>query len=509
MILNLFASRPKHPLGDPKELKRVIGALPVDNPFKAADEVYGWFESLRNAEGFHESALFDVVRQLDEAGVQHVRRLARDYLHAARLSKSDERRLWSMNFNYWGELASLYAQCIEACSRSPKDKALEAMRQQLPLATARLVNTRACQQKWMFFRYGVVGEDLWRGLNQAYLQASNAGQALKTVHLYPAQTRQTSAMLQYLQALVLASSATDSLMPLEIELADRLVAHLLPDFVFSDQCVADSVYWIDAAAGAPPARLARPPSQIRPSMRFFAPGDAHRKLAELNHSVERGEVPKTLNLGGEYSAKIVLPVLRHLARYWAPVPPQRVHPRFPAKSRLAVLQGFDDCFTLFSGQIARLGKERSAESWVVENVSQSGFRARVDVLGEVLSIGALLGLQPEGGENWVLGVVRRFSKEPDGQATVGIEVLSKRAQSLELWPRSAGFSATGAMPGIFLRDGERGNKPADEMRFVLPAGSFDVRTNLESVSADERFLLSPIELEEANGNFEVARYRRS
>lgn len=40
-------------------------------------------------------------------------------------------------------------------------------------------------------------------------------------------------------------------------------------------------------------------------------------------SVERGQIPAELNLGGEYSAKVLLPVLRHLARYWAAEPPQR------------------------------------------------------------------------------------------------------------------------------------------------------------------------------------------
>lgn len=39
MILNLFSSRPDHPLGDPKELKRTLVELPLDNSFKAVDEV--------------------------------------------------------------------------------------------------------------------------------------------------------------------------------------------------------------------------------------------------------------------------------------------------------------------------------------------------------------------------------------------------------------------------------------------------------------------------------------
>jgi hypothetical protein len=44
MIMNLFSSRPEHPLGEPKELKRVLAELPLDNAFKTVDEIHGWLE---------------------------------------------------------------------------------------------------------------------------------------------------------------------------------------------------------------------------------------------------------------------------------------------------------------------------------------------------------------------------------------------------------------------------------------------------------------------------------
>ncbi len=197
-------------------------------------------------------------------------------------------------------------------------------------------------------------------------------------------------------------------------------------------------------------------------------------------------------------------VLRHLASNWSPQPPQREHPRHPVKTRISVLQGFDDCFTLFSGDVARLGKERTAESWVVEDVSLGGFRARVEVLADWLKIGALMSLQPEGGENWVLGVVRRFSKDAEGQAHVGIKALSRQAKSVELRPRSSGFSATGAIPGIrLLEDDNHG-----ELRLAMPLESFDVRESLEFIDGGKRYLLSPIELEGSGSNYEIGRYRQ-
>ena len=72
-------------------------------------------------------------------------------------------------------------------------------------------------------------------------------------------------------------------------------------------------------------------------------------------------------------------------------------------------------------------------------------------------------------------------------------------------PRTAGFSAAGAIPGILLREGN----PTGEVRVVLPFASFDVRESLELQQGGRLHLLVPVELEESGSNFEVGRYRES
>ena len=69
------------------------------------------------------------------------------------------------------------------------------------------------------------------------------------------------------------SSSMDSLLPLEIELAERLIAYFLPGFVFSAKGIETSVYWVDPATPQPPVRLARMPAPS-PTLRFFQPGTA-------------------------------------------------------------------------------------------------------------------------------------------------------------------------------------------------------------------------------------------
>ena len=98
---------------------------------------------------------------------------------------------------------------------------------------------------------------------------------------------------------------------------------------------------------------------------------------------------------------------------------------------------------------------------------------------------------------------RYHSKDAEDHAGVAIKALSRQAMSIELRPRTSGFSATGAIPGIWLREG---NDPG-ESRVVLPSGSFMVRENLEFEHDGRRYLLTPVELLEAGRTFEIGRYR--
>jgi hypothetical protein len=497
----IFSTRPDHPLGEVKEFKRVLAGLPQDT-FKAVDEIYTWLESLRQADGFRLDHLHEVVSGLDRAAQPHLKRLTRHYLETPRLSKNEERRLWTTCFNYWGTVSWLYASCVERFDKNPKDKGASAFKGDAPVAATRLMAARSNQLKWIDYRYGVIGEDSWRGIGRPYLAAETHGYAQKPVQIYPGIPGMTCVAQQYLQALVRESSSVSMLLPLEIEMADRVIAYFLPTFVFGKECSPGSAYWTDAAGALPPARLVRPPARHLPGLRFFQPGAAFSALDELIRVVERGMVPKEINLGMECSAATLLKVLKHLALYWAPASPHREHVRHAVKTRMAVLQGFDSSLAVFAGKVARLGVEQSAESWVVDNVSLGGFRAGTDTAGDWLTIGSLLCLQPEGGDNWVLGVVRRRSVNGDSQAVIGIQTLARNAQSVELRPRATGISAD-AVPGIRLL----GENATEQVRLVLPPGNFNVRQTLELIHEGERCSLAPVELEESGGGFEIGVYR--
>ncbi len=501
----MFAQKAEHPLLDPRELRRVLSELPKDNAFKALDEIAGWLESLLATHDAPLDRIYPIVTQLDDLARPHLKRMTREYLNTPRQSRSEEKRLWSINSGVWQLLAANYEHCLSGLP--DKGKTGEHIKAALPNLCTRLIGAQAAVMKWGQFHYGPTPGTLWRQMGHALLSAEAAGVASKVISL-GATGSLSSAQQEFNKVMAFQAASLDSLLPHEIELAERLIEYFLPHFVFTEIFSHDSVYWVDLCLGQPPLRLAQRPTDVRPSQRFFKPGVAHDEIRGLLIRLEQGnDMPAEINLGGQYSAKTLIPVLRHLAAYLAPVPPQRKHDRHRVKHRMSVLHGLINAFVVFSGEFGGRPAGLQIESWVVENVSRGGFGAELaNISGDWLKVGVLVAVQPEGGDNWLLGIVRRYNRLNDNAARVGIESVGRQIVSAELKVRSASsYAAVAGTPALLILDG---NAPG-ELRVVLPMASFDLRETLEYTQDGRRYLLTPVALLEQTPDFEFARYRHS
>jgi hypothetical protein len=507
VIAKLFSSSENlHPLADPKAIKAVLAELPAGDDLKAIDELTGWFESLCNADNIRPEQLLPATRQLDEAGQGLLRRIVRAYLITppTERSRADEQRVWSLCGAYFHYCGLLYGTLCAAGApqgevKSEARKSADLLRPHLPVLFGRQIAALAALGKWRHFHYERLPGEFWQRLGAAYLGSERLGLASKPVGLYPGLPETTSAQ-QYTQFLVFEASSPDSLLPLEIEIAEKVIAYFAPLFVLGPGNRADNVYWIDAGQGNPPLRLVVPPSPAA-TVRLLALGRAPEALSELVRTVERGEVPANLALGGQYPARAVLRVLQHLAAYWAPQPPLRQHKRHLVKTgSLRALQGFEGCLSVVRGQ----PRVEEAETWQVENVSLGGFGAALPSgRRELLRIGELVALQPEGGDNWLIAIVRRYGRDRDTQSA-GLQTLSKQAAPLLL--RVCGsqrYGADGGVPAILLDDASQENA----VRVLLPATTFDLSESYDSKVAGRSALLSPIELLEAGRDYQIGRYR--
>ena len=493
MLGSLFSSKPDHPLADPKEAKRVFDALPGREPAGAIDEATALLESLAGVEDFKPEQRLALVLQLDEAAIVPARRLGREYV-SARLGRPQEQSLWHANRDYWATLIAAYDDSLRRFDAN--EKGAEAMKPALPLLYSRLLNAARQRLKWEQFRYGPVDNALWQTMGHVYLAAADKRLADKAVDLYPGGGAATTVAGQYLKALVFHASSMDNLLPVEIELAQHLISHFLPRFVFTAEPRPDNVYWVDAARPVPPARLARPP-EISPTLRFFNSIPAVEAIEQLRLRIGRdGSVPAEVNLGGQYSVAAVLPVLDHLAMCWSPKPPMRKDARHRVKSRLAVVHGVSEIHHQLQGH-SEFGE---SESWVVDDVSLGGMSAKMSLgtqaSGDWIRIGALIGLQPEGGGNWLVGMVRRFSRDSESVGSVGIETLSKS-------PRAIVADAGGLQTeGVLLDAPQQG----DSVRVALPAASWEDGVSLLFPLDGARVRLFPEAELEATPDMVIGRY---
>ena len=497
------AKKTDHPLADARELRRVIDGLRADNAFKVLDDITGWLESLRDVPAFPADRFYEAVCRLDDAAQPHLKRLARDYLHSPHQSIAEEKRLWTTCHDYWALVAERYEHCLNASGATTRVG--EHLKQALPALSARLIVALGHVFKWRQFHHGPSDSSLWQRLGAALLAAEGAGVAGRAGTPRENSSGLGSPQQEYIKLVAFHAASVDSLTALDIELVERLIANFYPGFAFSAVAEVDSVYWVDLALPVPPTRLARMPSTAVATQRFFKPATAHAAIAKLLHDLERGhDVPADLVLGGHYHAQALLPALRHLVLYLAPVPPQRRHERHNVKQRALVVHGLSQAIQMISGTNPEVGMV-PAELWQVENVSRGGFGALLDsVPGEWLKVGAVVAMQPNAGGNWLLGIVRRYVRLGQSAAQVGIETLALQAVAVELRTRSASsYAAAAGIGALLIREG---GVPG-EVRMLMPFASFSVRDTLECELDGQRIQLTPIAVVERAADYELARFR--
>ncbi|MDR1888263.1 MAG: hypothetical protein LBQ81_02600 [Zoogloeaceae bacterium] len=488
---------------NPSRLQHFLSSLPMD-AYSALDGIMHWLDACNEGE-LNGITRFGVVRALDEAAQPRVRTLAQEYLYTPRLVKIEENRLWSIIHNFWSRIAEQYERCLDSAGR--RDNSSEQLKPDLPLVAARAIAALGETIKWESFHYGTIPNAYWARLGKSYLLMEREGNVNKTLLMYPGAGHATSPLAEYLRVLFSQASSLNCLMPLEIELADHLIAHLQPDFIFSSESDPHSVWWVDAGKAIPPLRLAQPPKDMTATLRFFHPGEAQIRLRVLEQEISRsGEMPDWIRQGETCAAQNLLPVISHLIAYWAPVPPQRQHERHRVKHQIVLLPGLVNAIVMVSPEFGGKPAGLPLESWTVDNVSHGGFGAIVkDLQSDWIQVGALLVLQPGGEGNWLVGVVRRYQRISGNEAQVGIETLSKRVASIDVRPRSntPGAPVSPGSPGLWLQDDD----PRGDIRFILPPGTFNPGESLEFDYNGRRVFLTPVKFLERGSDYEIVSYR--
>jgi len=128
---------------------------------------------------------------------------------------------------------------------------------------------------------------------------------------------------------------------------------------------------------------------------------------------------------------MVLEVLRHLARYWAPVPPARGEERRRSVSRISVIHNFDESSPPFRGHRGT-SLRHSAETWTCENEARAVTGPSCRRQKATGSRSNAAGRETRNGAAWAWASLRRLSAYDLRQRYVGIQVFSKGATVVKL-----------------------------------------------------------------------------
>ena len=497
-----------HPLANPVQARQLVAELPSKDPTKALEEICEWLDSLNRADGFKVDRRYESVDLLDGAARRNLREVTHEYLSTPRVQKFQENRLWNAGFGYCKELGDAYVRCIKECVTGADGAT--AVQKVLPAVVSRALRALAMQLKWVLLRYGLVERRIWAHIALLYRLAEEKAISTQEIAVYPAPHPRSSVKREFLSALMLPASSLDGLTPVRQQIAERAVAHFADAFLVSEQ-VEGCTHSFDLASPRAPVRLV--PEGAPPGMLYFGAGDALPRLDRLvEQMAARDGVPQEFNLGANYHKDEVIEVLRHLAQYWSDNPPARGSERRPTAARITVVPGADQVFGVLDPSAATstldFSRNLTAESWIVENVSDGGYGAIVPPqMIDWVKIGALVGMKSEVSSHLGVGVIRRITRDEHQQRRVGIQMLTKTAVAVTVAKASTMSSLNFDLreeTAILLTP-----KPDahGEVEILLRGSIFTGRESLEMTVQQKNYRLAPVRVIETGDDYCWARFQ--
>lgn len=511
MALNwIGGNEAEHPMADPKQARAIIDALPPKDAVKTLEEVTDWLESLNQADSFALDRRLQGVELLDGAARRQQRELTKEYLSTPRVQKFQENRLWNAEYSFCTQLGEAYFRCIKECLSGYSGAS--AIRDSLPLITARAFRALGLQLKWILLRYGLVEERIWTEAAQLYRLAEQKQLLDTPVALYPGPAPESSVKREFLKALMLSASSTDGLPPARQDIAERVIAHFAGAYQLSAR-PEGCTHYFDLAAPKSPSRLVR---NLEPSatLLFFGAGEALNRLNLLSQlAAARGAIPSDINLGGAYPHDVVVGVLKHLAQYWSDKAPARGSERRPTAARITVLPGANEIFNALNNPVAvsddlDFSDSQSAESWIVENVSDGGCGAIIPPQKtDWLKVGTLIGMKGEVSNYLGIGLIRRISRDAHKQRRVGIQVLTKAAIPVQMSKNSTMSSLNFDLTPVEAILLNAAPDAQGEIGVLLREGVFNGRDGFDLHFRDQHYLLMPTTIVEVGEDFDWARFK--
>jgi hypothetical protein len=289
-----------HPLADPRAVRRLIDALPPNDPGAAIREIARNLDSLQLDADLGGTPRSSVIPALAGVGVELVADIVGPIVRYEHEAPEPENPSWSVVAEYFGALALAWRRALKEVANNPRRAA------EIPALGTSMIAAEAAKLRWGYAGYQVGDAEMWQRCFCVYTELDRRGIArVRSPDAAPSQGS-GSAHEALLRMLLLAAAGPDGMDPVEIEIADRVAEEAAGRCVLSTIRPETASYWIDLNSAHPPRRmvLPAPPS---PGVRFLDTDPARRRALDASTAAA---------LRAEFSEWRIARVLERLAQRW-------------------------------------------------------------------------------------------------------------------------------------------------------------------------------------------------
>lgn len=260
---------------------------------------------------------------------------------------------------------------------------------------------------------------LWQQLHRTY---GIAVQYQLTDYALPANP-QISLKRMYFSALLLGCAQPTSFSSREIDFVADYLRRFLDEIDFARPAQIDEAetFWIATERDVPATASARKPPPMDGDVQLFSCSAIVDTLQTHLSELDAGRKAASLGLPEFADSAAGRGVMRKLVTYWGD-PGKRRFPRRRQNYRAVLCLGLDNIWRLFrDGGNALV----DTSTWMIINESPDGY-AVMHVSGKTgaLSVGDVLAIRTESGDNWQTCVVRWALSENQEHLELGLQILS-------------------------------------------------------------------------------------
>lgn len=417
--------------------------MPPDNTVIAVKDITAALENLNNADSMALSERYAEIEILDGVAVSYTHMLLTEYLDTPRQKKQRETRLWDGTYGYWSELATAYVRCVQRYAEDPGNA--EDFRDKVTVALARALRR---QMQWTRIRYMTPPADLWVRLADLYFFVETSD-VDEEVEIFSGET--TSMKREFLKSLMQSSLSCENFQPRGQDLAVVVFSQFAGMFVISKVATSEHTHWFDLRHPMAPARTTRTPGPGADA-RYFGAGLAVSALEKTLKQLEMTrQLPAWLKAAGKVDPVLFRSVVRHVSRDWRGKTQARRNERRKHTARLNVVPGFQGILQrlgIVGGDSLDFTSLPNAESWIIEDVIEGGYGVVIPIVaGGWVEVGSLVSVEDQATHHWQVGVVRRVTLIQGGQQSVGIQLLSRHATTVQIQLEGQSAPADGDTAG--------------------------------------------------------------